>query len=74
MGHEVRILDARKLPSGDPARVGKQDLVVTYQVDGLRTGYVILPQDAATDAQIQAAITVEEKGARAAVGKSFILP
>jgi hypothetical protein len=50
------------------------DLVVSYQVDGLRTGFMILPKDRATDLEIQQAITAEEAGTRAAVGKSFTLP
>ena len=76
MAHEVRVLDTRKLPSADPerARAGKMDLVVSYQVDGLRTGYVILPKDRATDLEIQQAVTAEEQVTRAGVGKSFTLP
>lgn len=76
MAHEVKILDTRKLPSADPdrAKAGKMDLVVSYQVDGIRLGYVILPKDRATDLEIQQAITAEEAGTRASVGKSFTLP
>lgn len=73
MAHEVRILDTRKLPSADPARAGKSDYVVTYQVDGLRTHYVILPQEAPSDAQIQAAIKAEEKARASVVGRSFTI-
>ena len=73
MAHEVRILDTRKIPSADPARVGKSDYVVTYQVDGLRTHYVILPQEAPSDAQIQSAIKAEEKARGALVGKAFTI-
>jgi hypothetical protein len=76
MGHEVKILDTRKLLSADPerAKAGKMDLVVSYQVDGLRTGFIILPKDRATDLEIQQAITAEEQVTRAGVGKSFTLP
>jgi hypothetical protein len=73
MGHEVRILDTRKLPSADPARVGKSDYVVTYQVDGLRTHYVILPKETPTEAEIQTAIKAEEKTRSAQVGKAFTI-
>ena len=76
MAHEVRVLDTRKLPSADPerAKAGKMDLVVSYQVDGLRLGYIILPKDRATDLEIQQAITAEEAATRGSVGKSFLLP
>lgn len=76
MAHEVRVLDTRKLPSANPARAkaGQSDLVVTYQVDGLRTGYVILERETATTREIQDAITAEESRTRASVGHSFILP
>jgi hypothetical protein len=73
MGHEVRILDTRKLPSADPARVGKSDYVVTYQVDGLRTHYVLLPKEAPTEAEIQAAIKAEEKSRAGIVGRAFTI-
>jgi hypothetical protein len=73
MGHEVKILDTRKLPSADAARVGKSDTVVTYQVDGLRTHYVILPVEAPSEAQIQAAIKAEEKARAGIVGKAFTI-
>jgi hypothetical protein len=73
MGHEVKILDTRKIPSADAARVGKSDYVVTYQVDGLRTHYVILPVEAPSEAQIQAAIKAEEKARGALVGKAFTI-
>lgn len=73
MGHEVRILDTRKLPSADPSRVGKSDYVVTYQVDSLRSHYVILPKDTPTEAEIQAAIKAEEKARATVVGRSFTI-
>jgi hypothetical protein len=73
MGHEVKILDTRKLQSADAARVGKSDYVVTYQVDGLRTHYVILPKETPTEAEIQAAIKAEEKARAATVGRSFTI-
>ena len=73
MAHEVRILDTRKVPSGDPARVGKTDYVVTYQVDGLRTHYVEIPKEAPTEAEIQAAIKATEKARGALVGKAFTI-
>lgn len=73
MAHEVKILDTRKIPSADPGRVGKSDYVVTYQVDGLRTHYVVLPQEAPSDAQIQSAIKAEEKARAGLVGRSFTI-
>ncbi len=73
MAHEVRILDTRKIPSADAGRVGKSDYVVTYQVDGLRTHYVVLPIEAPSEAQIQAAIKAEEKARASTVGRAFTI-
>ncbi len=73
MAHEVKILDTRKVQSYDPARLGKSDYAVTYQVDGLRIHYVILPLEAPSEAQIQAAIKAEEKARASTVGRSFTI-
>jgi hypothetical protein len=71
MPREARILDTRKIPSADPARVGKSDYVVTYQVDGLRSHYVVIPKDAPTEAEITAAVKAEEKTRASQVGRTF---
>ena len=74
MAREVKILDTRPILSADAARVGKQDYVVTYQVDGARVGFVILPKEAPTQPEIQAAIAAQEKSRAGTVGQTFTLP
>lgn len=41
----VTIIDKREIPSPDPARVGKLDAYITYQVDPFRTYFVTIPNE-----------------------------
>jgi len=56
----IKILDKREIPSADPARVGKFDALITYQVDTFRTYLITVPQEELTpeaeDEVIKAAI------------------
>ena len=44
-GGTVRIIDQTIIPSPDPKRLGKKDLVITYQDEALRTRVVIIPYE-----------------------------
>ena len=59
---KVEVLRRTEVPSADPTRVNKRDLLVLYRVDGdpTRVDTVILPGEAAGDAQLQAAIKAKE--------------
>lgn len=68
---EIKILEVRKILSADPARIGKMDTIVVYNVDGTRVHFVMVPKDTPTEADILEAIKKEEKARSAIVGKSF---
>ncbi len=73
MPSQFTILTMRPFPASDPARAGKQDMAVLYQVDGARTGRVVIPKESPTEAEIIAAIREREKNIHPVVGKSFTL-
>ena len=64
MGTLVKIMDTRKIPSGRPARVGKFDVIVTYQIDPMHTFIVTVPEEEATEDNIKKAIKkdMDERG------------
>jgi len=42
---KIRIIDRVRIPSPDPARVGKFDEIITYQDQALRTYMVTIPAE-----------------------------
>jgi len=59
MGAKARILDRRSLPSMDPERRGKTDVVILYQVDTLGQYSLVMPEEDATSERVQEAIRSE---------------
>jgi len=53
---EVEIIDKVEMPSVEPGRLGKIDVVVTYQIDPLHRYRVTIPAEKATDEAIEEAI------------------
>jgi len=41
----VRIIDRVRIPSPDPARIGKYDEVITYQDEAMRTYVLTIPSE-----------------------------
>jgi hypothetical protein len=73
MPTEITILDARRLPSLDPARRGKYDHLVTYQVAPGITHTVTVPDEGFSEQSVKAAIAAAEKQAAGIVGKKFTI-
>ena len=61
MGAKARILDRRSLPSMNPDRRGKTDVVILYQVDTLGQYSIVIPEELASPDRVQAAIRDEVK-------------
>ena len=59
MPENVKVVDARKLPSADPKRPGLFDLLISYQTAAGVQGIVRVPAEAAGDEQVAAAIRVD---------------
>lgn len=53
---EFEVIREILTPSSDPARAGKQDLVLVYTIDGKASRLLTLPAEGQTRETIQAAI------------------
>jgi len=60
---KIKILDTRDFPSTDPARIGRMDTVVTYQIDAFRTYIVTIPKEQFNETKLKEVISkdLEEK-------------
>jgi hypothetical protein len=74
----VKIVDMFEIPSGQPERLGKYDVIVTYTDEAMRTRTVTIPRediegksDADRIAIITKAIRAKEAERGAVVGKSI---
>lgn len=75
MPTEITILATRLMPSLDPKRIGQQDTMIVYRVEG-GTGppdHVTLPSDKPTQQDILSAIRERLKARGELEGKKFSL-
>jgi len=73
MAKAFKVIDVRRIPSADSARVGKLDFLVTYQLDPLRTYMVTIAQDHLTEAIIKEAVRKDLGAMQAWTGKELTL-
>jgi len=66
-----KVLDVRKIPSPEDARVGKLDHLVTYQLDAFRTYMVKIPKDTIEEADIKEAVKKDLEAIERFTGKEF---
>lgn len=61
---KIKITDHRILPSPDPKRLGKKDVLQVVEVDGVSTLVIRLPQEDYSDEKLKAEIQaqLEERG------------
>jgi len=67
----VKIVDTREYPSIDPARMGKFDVIITYQTDAFHTYLVTLPKDGLSEEKIKEAIKKEMTEREKWIGKDI---
>lgn len=73
MADEFKIVAIRPIPAADPARAGKTDTAVIYEIRG-GIQRIVIPKDfPAKEADILAAIREREKAVHPMTGKSFPL-
>jgi hypothetical protein len=71
---DVMIQNAVAIPSSDPARAGKLDVLVLYQVGGRPTpSTIVLPEESYSEAGAHAKIRELEVRIGSSVGKTFTL-
>lgn len=56
---KFKVTDIRKIPSGDNARIGKMDYIVTYQLDPLHVYMVTINKDTISEADIVQAVKAD---------------
>ena len=66
-----KVLDVRKIPSPEDARVGKLDHLVTYQLDPFRTYMVRIPKDVIEESDITEAVKKDLEAIERFTGKEF---
>ncbi len=73
MPDQAQIIDVRDIPSTQPGRLGKMDVMVTYQVDPLHVYMVTLHKEEFSEAALQAAMKKDVDEKRKLIGKTFTL-
>jgi hypothetical protein len=71
MPTDVKIVDTRRLPSPDPERVGKLDVMVVYQLPDKTNRVLRLPAEDLTDEKLKTAIAADVKELAALKGKTI---
>jgi len=73
MPQEITIIDVREIPSTDPARVGKLDMIVTYQVDPMHTYITIMSKETFTAETLKKQIAAEMAERAEWIGKKVTI-
>lgn len=73
MAQEIKILDMREFPSTDPERVGKFDMIITYQVDPYRVYLITIKKEEFSEDKIKEAIKKDLAERQKWVGKTIQL-
>ncbi len=68
---EITLLDKTEVPSADPARIGRKDIIVTYQTDPYHTYYVVIPEEIFSEEALRAAIAKDLEERQAWVGRKI---
>ncbi len=67
----VNVISVRKTPSLTPGRIGLEDALVTFQVEGQGSDFIVMPKADPTAAEIQAAIKAKVTARHASEGQNF---
>ena len=65
------VIDVRDLPAADPARMGKWDKIVVYEIDPEHRYSVAVPKETFSDDTLRAAVKADMEGRTKWVGKTF---
>jgi len=70
---EVTITDVRRLPAGDPKRIGKYDKAIIYRMESGETYLTVLPEEDFTDDKLKAQINKDTEERGKIVGKKITI-
>jgi hypothetical protein len=74
MPSKVKIFDIRKVPSSDPARIGKFDRLVMYELDPMRRYVVRMDDETFNDEAMKQAIKEDMTERASYTGKELEIP
>lgn len=74
MPTKFKVFDVRKVPSGDPARVGKYDQLVMYELDPMRRYIVRIPEEDFSEDRMIEAVKADMAERAKFTGKEYELP
>ncbi|HYA48693.1 MAG TPA: hypothetical protein VEG35_03255 [Burkholderiales bacterium] len=69
----IRIIHLTDTMTQDPARVGKMDVHVIYQVGPSRVGTVTIPKETFSEAALEAAVKKDASRMAGLIGKEYKL-
>ena len=73
LGIEVKIIDIRKIPSIEPGRFGKFDVMVVYQTPDGNVYTIKIPEESFSEEELKLAIKKDLQERTKWVGKTFRL-
>jgi len=74
MPTKFKVFDVRKVPSADPARIGKYDQLVMYELDPMRRYIVRMPEDEFTEDRMLQEIKKDIEERSKYTGREFEIP
>jgi hypothetical protein len=74
MPTKFKVFDIRKVPSADPARIGKYDQLVMYELDPMRRYIVRIPEEEFTEQKMIEAIKADMAERAQFAGKEYEIP
>jgi hypothetical protein len=73
IARQAEIVSVLDIPSPEPTRLGKSDVMVTYRVDPLHSFTIRMPKEDSTPAKIKAAIQADWNTRKEIIGAKFSL-
>lgn len=74
MPTKFKIFDVRRVPSGEPERIGKFDQLVMYELDPMRRYIVRIPEDEFTEERMLKAVQEDMQARAQFTGKEYEIP
>ena len=74
MPTKFKIFDVRKVPSAEPARVGKYDQLIMYELDPMRRYIVRVPEEEFTEERMIRAVKEDMAERAQYTGKEYEIP
>ena len=73
MPREAEIVSVLDIPSPEPTRLGKTDVMITYRVDPLHSFSIRIPKEDSSDEKIKKAIQADWDTRKKIIGAKFTL-